>query len=109
MNIIGDVEDKICIIVDDMIDTAGTLCKAAAALKGAGAATVAAYATHAVFSGNAYNNILESELDEVVVTDTIPLPSNQFCHKIRVISIASLIAETMKRINDGQSVSEIYV
>jgi len=109
MNIIGDVEDKICIIVDDMIDTAGTLCKAAAALKGAGAATVAAYATHAVFSGNAYNNILESELDEVVVTDTIPLPSSQFCHKVRVISIASLIAETMKRINDGQSVSEIYV
>ena len=109
MNIIGDVEDKICIVVDDMIDTAGTLCKAATALKEQGAATLVAYATHAVFSGDAYNNILESELDEVVVTDTIPLSNSQYCNKIRVISIASLIAETMKRINDGQSVSAIYV
>jgi len=109
MHIIGDVEGKRCIIVDDMIDTAGTLCKAADALKEQGAATVAAYATHAVFSGKAYDNILESALDEVVVTDTIPLPAGQFCHKVRVISIASLIAETMRRINDGQSVSEIYV
>jgi len=109
MNIIGDVEDKVCIIVDDMIDTAGTLCKAASALKEHGASTVAAYATHGIFSGNAYDNISESVLDEVVVTDTIPLSSTQFCDKVRVISIASLIAETMKRINDGQSVSEIYV
>jgi len=109
MNIIGDVEDKVCIIVDDMIDTAGTLCKAATALKEHGAKTVAAYATHGIFSGNAYNNISESVLDEVVVTDTIPLPTSQSCDKIRVISIASLIAETMRRINDGQSVSEIYV
>jgi ribose-phosphate pyrophosphokinase len=107
MNIIGDVEGKTCIIVDDMIDTAGTLCKAAAALKEHGAKTVVAYATHAVFSGNAYTNITNSELDEVVVTDTIPLTSK--CDKVRVISIASLIAETMKRINDGRSVSEIYV
>lgn len=109
MNIIGDVEGKTCIIVDDMIDTAGTLCKAAAALKEAGADIVVAYATHAVFSGAAYDNILESELDEVVVTDTIPLSTSQFCNKIRVISIAALIAETMRRINDGISVSEIYV
>lgn len=109
MNIIGDVEGKTCIVVDDMIDTAGTLCKAATALKEAGAAAVVAYATHAVFSGAAYDNILESELDEVVVTDTIPLSTSQSCHKIRVISIAALIAETMRRINDGVSVSEIYV
>ena len=109
MNIIGDVEDKVCIVIDDMIDTAGTLCKAAGALKEHGAASVVAYATHAVFSGNAYDNISNSVLDEVVVTDTIPLSKEQSSDKVRVISIASLIAETMKRINDGQSVSEIYV
>ena len=109
MHIIGDVEDKVCIIVDDMIDTAGTLCKAADALKEHGARTIAAYATHPVFSGNAYENITNSVLDEVVVTDTIPLSSEQSCDKLRVISMASLIAETMRRINDGISVSEIYV
>jgi ribose-phosphate pyrophosphokinase len=109
MNIIGDVEDKVCIIVDDMIDTAGTLCKAAAALKEHGAAVVTAYGTHAVFSGDAYDNITNSALDEVVVTDTIPLSTEKSSDKVRVISIASLIAETMKRINNGQSVSEIYV
>ena len=109
MHIIGDVEDKVCLIVDDMIDTAGTLCKAATALKEHGARTIAAYATHPVFSGNAYDNITESVLDEVVVTDTIPLSTEKSSDKIRVISMASLIAETMRRINDGQSVSEIYV
>jgi len=109
MNMIGDVEGKLCVIVDDLIDTAGTLCKAAEALKERGAKTVVAYATHAVFSGAAYDNITDSVLDEVVVTDTIPLSATQSCDKVRVISIASLIAETMKRINDGRSVSEIYV
>lgn len=109
MHIIGDVEGKVCVIVDDMIDTAGTLCKAATALKEHGAAKVVAYATHPVFSGDAYDNITNSVLDEVVVTDTIPLSKTQSSDKIRVISIASLIAETMKRINDGRSVSEIYV
>lgn len=109
MNIIGDVEGKTCVIVDDMIDTAGTLCKAATALKEAGASRVVAYATHAVFSGDAYDNINNSNLDEVVVTDTIPLSTKESCDKIRVISIAPLIAETMRRINDGISVSEIYV
>jgi ribose-phosphate pyrophosphokinase len=109
MHIIGDVEDKVCIIVDDMIDTAGTLCKAADALKEHGAKTIAAYATHPVFSGEAYDNISNSVIDEVVVTDTIPLSSEKTSDKIRVISMASLIAETMRRINDGRSVSEIYV
>ena len=109
MNIIGDVEGKVCIIVDDMIDTAGTLCKAATALKEQGAATIVAYATHAVFSGPAYENITNSDLDEVVVTDTIPLSTKETSDKIRIISIAPLIAETMRRINDGISVSEIYV
>lgn len=109
MHIIGDVEDRVCIIVDDMIDTAGTLCKAAEALKEQGAKVVAAYATHPVFSGSAYDNISTSALDEVVVTDTIPLSTEKSSDKVRVISIASLIAETMKRINDGTSVSEIYV
>lgn len=109
MNIIGDVEGKNCVIIDDMIDTAGTLCKAAAALKENGAQRVDAYATHGIFSGNAYDNIDNSVLDEVVVTDTIPLSKTHSSDKIRVISVAGLIAETMRRINDGQSVSEIYM
>ena len=109
MNVIGDVEGRDCIIVDDMIDTAGTLVKAAAALKEKGANSVIAYATHPVFSGSAFENINNSELDEVVVTDTIPLPSDKSSDKIRVISIASLLAETMRRINNGKSVSEIYM
>lgn len=109
MNIIGDVEDKICIIVDDMIDTAGTLCKAAEALKDKGARIVDAYATHPVFSGNAYTNIQNSCLDSVVVTDTIPIIQNHGCSKIRVLSIAGLLAETIRRISEGQSVSEIYM
>lgn len=109
MNVIGDVNGRDCIIIDDMIDTAGTLAKAAAALKERGATSVIAYATHPVFSGNAYQNINNSVLDEVVVTDTIPLSSTEKSDKIRVISIASLLAETMRRINNGKSVSEIYV
>lgn len=110
MNIIGDVEGKKCIIVDDMIDTAGTLCKGAAALKAAGAKYVAAYATHPVFSGFAFDNINASELDEVVVTDTIPLArGKKIPEKIRVISVAGLVAETLRRINENRSVSEIYM
>lgn len=109
MNIIGDVSGKECIIVDDMIDTAGTLAKAASALKEHGALSVSAYATHAVFSGAAYDNIENSVLDEVIVTDTIPLSTELKSNKIRVISIASLLAETIRRINNGQSVSEIYM
>jgi len=106
MNVIGDIKGKNCIIVDDMIDTAGTLCKAAAALKERGALRVTAYATHAIFSGDAYTNIANSELDEVVVTDTIPIidpPSN-----IRIISVANIIAETITRIQSHVSVSEMY-
>lgn len=109
MNVIGDVEGRDCIIVDDMIDTAGTLAKAAVALKDKGALSVIAYATHPVFSGAAYRNIDESDLDEVIVTDTIPLSKKDSSDKIRVISIASLLAETMRRINNGKSVSEIYM
>ena len=109
MNVIGDVAGRDCIVVDDMIDTAGTLAKAATALKDRGASSVIAYATHPVFSGNAYQNIDNSDLDEVIVTDTIPLSSTEKSDKIRVISIASLLAETMRRINNGKSVSEIYV
>jgi len=86
-----------------------TLCKAAAALKEQGATRVDAYATHGIFSGNAYDNIENGELDEVVVTDTIPLSTTHNSSKIRVVSVAGLIAETMRRINDGQSVSEIYM
>lgn len=107
MNIIGDVSGKTCIVVDDMIDTAGTLCKAAAALKERGATKVVAYATHPVFSGQAFSNIENSELDEVVVTDTIPFDT--LSSKIRVISVASLIAETISRAQNGKSISEMYI
>jgi len=109
MNVIGDVEGRDCIVVDDMIDTAGTLAKAADALKEKGANSVIAYATHPVFSGAAYETINESVLDEVIVTDTIPLSTERSSDKIRVISIASLLAETMRRIHTGKSVSEIYM
>lgn len=114
MNIIGNVADAHCVMIDDMIDTAGTLCGAGKALKGAGAASVSAYGTHAVFSGSAYENILASEIDEVVVTDTIPLADTRIAYKciqegkLRQITVATLIAETIKRIRAKQSVSEIY-
>jgi len=103
MNIIGDVSGKNCLIVDDMIDTANTLCKAAEALKNRGAAKVYAYATHAIFSNNAISRIDSSILDEVVVTDTIPLKNTS--KKIRTVSISALIAETIRRINNEESVS----
>lgn len=110
MNIIGDVEGKDCVLVDDIVDTAGTLCAAAAALKARGAKRVAAYCTHAVLSGPAVSNVNASQLDELVVTDTIPLsPNAQGCGKIRQLSVAELLAETIRRIAFGESVSSLYV
>jgi ribose-phosphate pyrophosphokinase len=109
MNIIGDVKDRACVIVDDLVDTAGTLCNAAKALKEHGATSVIAYATHAVLSGNAIYNIENSELDEVVVTDSIALNGDaQHCSKIRQLSVASVLAKTMLRINHEDSVSELF-
>ncbi len=110
MNIIGEVKDKVCVLVDDIVDTAGTLCAAAAALKRNGARRVAAYCTHPVLSGPAIQNINGSALDELVVTDTIPLsPAAAACDKIRQLSVADLLAETIRRIAHGESVSSLYV
>lgn len=110
MNIIGDVEGRTCVIVDDLVDTAGTLCKAAKALKEHGALKVVAYCTHPVLSGLAIDNIRNSVLDELVVTDTIPLSCEaEQCDKIRVLSVAEMLAETMRRIAVGESVSSLYV
>ena len=110
MNIIGEVDGKNCVMIDDMVDTAGTLCHAAQALKDMGAKSVAAFITHAVLSGPAVGRITESALDEVVVTDTIPLNDEaKACTKIRQLSTANLLAETMRRISDEESVSSLYV
>ena len=110
MNIIGEVEGRTCVIVDDLVDTAGTLCLAAKALKEQGAAKVLAYITHPVLSGKAIENIEASALDELVVTDTIPLRDKaQACGKIRQLSIAQLLAETMRRVSDEESVSSLYI
>ena len=110
MNIIGDVEGKNCVLVDDLVDTAGTLCKAARALKDHGALSVSAYCTHAVLSGAAIENISNSVLDELVVTDTIPLsPEAEACDKIRQLSIATMLAETIRRIHNDESVSSMYM
>jgi ribose-phosphate pyrophosphokinase len=110
MNIIGDVSGRTCVIMDDMVDTAGTLCKAAQALKQNGAAGVLAYCTHAVLSGEAITRIAQSDLDQLVVTDTIPLsPAAQACNKIRVVSIAELMAETLLRISNEESVSSLFM
>jgi ribose-phosphate pyrophosphokinase len=110
MNIIGDVAGRTCIMVDDLVDTAGTLCKAAAALKDHGALKVVAYCTHPVLSGPAVDNIARSVLDELVVTDTIPLHDEaQQCSKIRQLSVAEMLAETIRRIAVGESVSSLYV
>lgn len=110
MNIIGDVEGRTCVIVDDLVDTAGTLCQAAGALKEHGANKVVAYCTHPVFSGRAVDNIANSALDEIVVTDTIPLSdAAQACEKIRQLSIAELLAETMRRVSNEESVSSLFV
>jgi len=110
MNIIGEVEGKNCVMIDDMVDTAGTLCHAAGALKERGATSVDAYITHAVLSGPAVSRINESALDEVVVTDTIPLgEAARACGRIRQLSTAELLAETIRRIADEESVSSLYV
>jgi len=110
MNIIGDVEGRTCVLVDDLVDTAGTLCKAAAALKDHGASKVVAYCTHAVLSGPAVTNIESSKLDELVVTSTIPLREDAAaCSKIRQLSIAGLLAESIRRINNEESVSSLFV
>jgi ribose-phosphate pyrophosphokinase len=110
MNIIGEVEGKNCVMIDDMVDTAGTLCHAAGALKSHGATTVDAYITHPVLSGPAVSRIAESDLDEMVVTDTIPLNAEaRACRKIRQLSTAELLAETMRRISTDESVSSLYV
>ncbi|HUO96377.1 MAG TPA: ribose-phosphate diphosphokinase [Steroidobacteraceae bacterium] len=110
MNIIGDVEGKSCVLVDDMVDTAGTLCQAAQALKDEGAIRVVAYITHPVLSGSAVDRISASVLDELVVTDTIPLSAAaRACAKIRQLSVAGLLAETMRRIRDEESVSSLYI
>ena len=110
MNIIGEVEGRTCVIVDDLVDTANTLCEAAQALKRHGAVKVLAYCTHAVLSGNAVQRISNSALDELVVTDTIPLREDaKSCGRIRVLSVASLLAETMRRISADDSVSSLFV
>ena len=110
MNIIGEVRGRTCVIMDDMVDTAGTLTKAADALKEHGATRVLAYCTHAVLSGNAVERISQSALDELVVTDSIPLSqAAEACGKIRVLSCAQLLAETIMRINRADSVSSLFV
>jgi ribose-phosphate pyrophosphokinase len=109
MNIIGDVAGRTCIIMDDMVDTANTLCEAAAALKKKGALKVLAYCTHPVLSGTAIDRISASELDELVVTDTIPLRENAVaCKKIRQLSVGELMAETIRRISNEDSVSSLF-
>ncbi len=110
MNIIGEVEGKSCVLVDDLVDTAGTLCHAAKALKEVGASRVVAYITHAVLSGPAVERIEGSDLDELVCTDTIPLrDAARKSRKIRQLSVAGLLAETMRRIRDEESVSSLYI
>ena len=110
MNIIGDIEGRTCVIVDDLVDTANTLCEAAAALKKHGAKRVLAYCTHPVLSGKAIERISSSELDELVVTDTIPLNEQaRACSRIRVLSIAGLFAETVRRISAEDSVSSLFM
>lgn len=110
MNIIGEVQGRSCVMIDDMVDTAGTLCHAAQALKDRGALNVAAYITHPVLSGPAVSRINESALDELVVTDTIPLNAEaRACDRIRQLSTAELLAETMRRISHDESVSSLYL
>ena len=110
MNIIGEVDSRICVLMDDLVDTAGTLCEAAAALKAEGARRVLAYCTHPVLSGNAIERIEQSQLDELVVTDTIPLrPEAQACKRVRQLSIAELLAESMRRIAEDDSISTLFM
>jgi len=110
MNIIGDVKDRTCLLMDDIVDTAGTLCAAAKVLKKEGASSVKAYCTHAVLSGDAIKNIEESELDEVVVTDTIPLSvAAKKSKKIRQLNIGEMLAQIIRRINEEESVSSMFL
>jgi ribose-phosphate pyrophosphokinase len=109
MNLIGEVEGRTCLLVDDLVDTAGTLCKAADALKDKGASKVVAYCTHAVLSGNALETIKNSQLDELVVTDTIPLCAEaKHISKIRQLTIADLLAESMRRVANEESISALF-
>ncbi|MEE8057144.1 MAG: ribose-phosphate pyrophosphokinase [Pseudomonadales bacterium] len=109
MHVIGEVEGRTCVLVDDMVDTAGTLCKAAAALKENGAIKVVAYCTHPVLSGNALENLNNSDLDELVVTDTIPLSDvAKACSKIRTLTMASLLAESVRRVSNEESISALF-
>jgi ribose-phosphate pyrophosphokinase len=110
MNIIGEVSGKTCVLIDDMVDTAGTLCLAAQALKDEGATKVVAYITHPILSGSAVEKISKSALDQLVVTDTIPLsPAAKQCGRIRQLTVAGLLGETIRRIRDEESVSSLYV
>ena len=110
VNIIGAVEGRTCVIVDDMVDTAGTLCNASLALKEFGATRVVAYCTHPVLSGAALKNINASSLDELVVTDTIPLSENAIqCDRIRQLSVAGMLAESIRRISEGESLSSMFM
>lgn len=109
MHVIGDVENRTCILVDDIVDTGGTLCAAAKALKEKGAVKVVAYCTHPVLSGTAIQNLENSELDEMVVTDTIPLsPEALACQKIRQVSLSQMLAHTIRRIHDEESISSLF-
>ena len=109
MNLIGDVEDRTCILVDDIVDTAGTLCKAADALKDQGAKMVVAYSTHAVLSGAAIDNITNSELDKLVVTDTIPLSDQaKQCPDIEQLTISAILAESIRRVCNAESISALF-
>ena len=110
MNIIGDVNGRTCVIIDDLVDTAGTMANAAAALKDFGASKVVAYCTHPVLSGKAIENISNSVLDELVVTDTIPLRADAMaCNKIRQLSVAAMLAESIRRISEGESLSSMFL
>ncbi len=110
MHIIGEVEGRTCVLIDDLVDTAGTLCEAAAALKDHGARKVLAYCTHPVLSGPAVERIGKSQLDELVVTDTIPLkPEAKACKRIRQVSVAEILAESMRRLSEEDSVSSLFM
>jgi ribose-phosphate pyrophosphokinase len=109
MNIIGDVKGRDCIIVDDMIDTGGTLAKAAEALKHNGAARVFAYATHAIFSGNAAQNLRDSVIDEIIITDSIPLSKEiKALKKVKQLTLSEMLAETIRRISNEESISAMF-
>lgn len=109
MHIIGDIQDRDCIIVDDMIDTGGTLCKAAEALKKNGARRVFAYATHPVFSGNAFANIRDSQIDRVIITDSIPLqPEMKSLDKVHQLTLSGMLSEAIRRVSNEESISAMF-